>query len=390
MTPLETYLNRATRGLWGKQKAEIVAELRGSLEARIWKLECQGFTPQHALETALGEMGEPRFLSAGLSQVHTMPRIFKNTLALGLFAALSLTAINSGRAQIEVATFSSISIKALGNVVSLYPASGHWEAYYLKFDSIKQNLEAAGIVVDDTPQKPLESYDRAKTVPTLRFTFPGSAKATVLQASPMSWKDDKGNLIWSSAVEPPSGVSKPDFYLPFWAFMTQIRQRSGLPVQLTGWHNPKLKIGSTSLQIGSDRLPANPWQIYTSIAGRVALSSFPQMRGWLSISTSRTHGIRVDAPPGTVYALVTPSENPDYHHIDAARVADDGVLYFAAPYRVLEFVKTSLAVVRDRANVKKRGYGSSSRPAKALLIRISPDLKTSFELPARTRSAALK
>jgi hypothetical protein len=52
MNPLETYLNRATRGIWGKKKLEVKAELRGSIEARAWKLECLGFTPELALETA--------------------------------------------------------------------------------------------------------------------------------------------------------------------------------------------------------------------------------------------------------------------------------------------------------------------------------------------------
>ena len=70
-------------------------------------------------------------------------------------------------------------------------------------------------------------------------------------------------------------------------------------------------------------------------------------------------------------------------------VEDDGVLYFDAPHKVLEFVKTPFELVRDRANIGERGYGSSSRPAKALLIRITPDLKTSFVLPARVRSGAL-
>jgi hypothetical protein len=53
-------------------------------------------------------------------------------------------------------------------------------------------------------------------------------------------------------------------------------------------------------------------------------------------------------------------------------------------------VKTQLELVRDRLNIKRRNYGSSGRPAKALLVKITPDLKTSFVLPAKLRSAALK
>ena len=107
-------------------------------------------------------------------------------------------------------------------------------------------------------------------------------------------------------------------------------------------------------------------------------------------SDAHTFGIRTESPISTVYAVLTTTDDPSRFHVDAARVADDGVLYFDAPHEVLEFVRTPLELVRDRANINKRGYGSSSRPAKALLIRITHDLKTSFVLPARVRSGALK
>ena len=107
-------------------------------------------------------------------------------------------------------------------------------------------------------------------------------------------------------------------------------------------------------------------------------------------SDAHTFGIRTESPISTVYAVMTTTDDPNRFHADAARVADDSVLYFDAPHKVLEFVRTPLELVKDRANINKRGYGSSSRPAKALLIRITHDLKTSFVLPARVRSGALK
>jgi hypothetical protein len=99
MNPLETYLNRATRGVWGKKKLEVIAELRGSIEARAWKLECLGFDAECALKMALREMGEAQAIAAGLTKVHTMPTILKSTLALGLFASIAITSLNSSQAQ---------------------------------------------------------------------------------------------------------------------------------------------------------------------------------------------------------------------------------------------------------------------------------------------------
>lgn len=148
MNALETYLRRATRGVWGSKRTELIAELRGSIEARIWMLECQGYSSEHALETALTELGEPRAIAAGLIGVHTMPRIFRSTLALSLFAALSVTLINSSRAQIEVAVMGMKVITQPTNVVSGPP--GRPVHYLLSFESIKLNLEAAGISVVET------------------------------------------------------------------------------------------------------------------------------------------------------------------------------------------------------------------------------------------------
>ena len=401
MNALETYLRRSTRGVWGTKRTELIAELRGSIEARIWMLECQGYAPERALEAALTELGEPRAIAAGLIGVHTMPRILRSTLAFGLFAALSVTLINSSRAQIEVAVMGTrITLTSSSDVSgTLTDSSGNsivlnetpqMAGYLLNFESIQRNLEAAGISVTVAQSKPLVAFDRVSLVPTMTFNFSGSARKTVLQANPLVWKNADGNLIWGNAVQPPAKIAASDYYVPIWSFLTQLRKQTDLPIELTGWRNPKLKIGSTVLQIGSDRMAAVPWEIYASIAGRAALNDFPQMNGWMYTSNAHKFGIRTNSAAGAVYAVMTTSVNPNQLHVDATRVADDGVLYFDAPHKVLEFVKTPLELVRDRTNIDKRGYGSSSRPAKALLVRITPDLKTSFVLPARVRSAALR
>jgi hypothetical protein len=231
--------------------------------------------------------------------------------------------------------------------------------------------------------------NQQRTYPTLRFDFPGSQKRTILQSAPPVWQSGNGKLEWNGL--PPVDLGLDRYYMPFWMFVNQLRERSGFAIKLEGWRNPKITIGSTTLQIGSEQTPAQPWQIYSSIVGRTLMDSFyPKINSWGYHDNSAPHAIRTGVPIGAVYAVVTPSVNQTQLHIDVARVADDGVLYFDAPYKVLEFVRTPLEVVKDRVNINKKGYGSSSRPAKALLIRISSDLKTTFELPARVRSGALK
>jgi hypothetical protein len=387
VNPLEPYLNRATRGIWGRKKLEVIAELRGSIEARAWKLECQGFTPERALETALRELGEPKAIAAGLRKVHTMPTMFKNTLALGMFAALSLTVLNSSRAQIEVTNATTFTITAPGyNVI----VTGSTETYFLKISSIKKSLEDTGIAVNETLQKSIDPspYD-TRVVPTLIFRFPGSDRNMLLQSTPVF--ADSITVNPETTARAGLAVVSKEEYISLTGFVRQLKQRSGLPVRILGWHNPVIEVGQTRLGIGTAHVSATPRGIYVTAAGRAAQNGFPQLTAWLGSPSGHGHALRLSDPPGTVFAVVTPSPSiSSMQSIAVSRVADDGVLYFTAASKVLEFVEKPLEVVKDRVNITKKGYGSSSHPAKALLIRISPELKTTFELPARIRSAALK
>ncbi len=402
MNTLEIYLRRATRGVWGKKRLELIAELRGSLEARIWMLECQGYAPERALEVALSELGEPReprAIAAGLIGVHTMPRIFRSTLALGLFAALSVTLINSSRAQIEVIGGDDvIFIASPGFTIKITGSIG---VYYLKFSSIEKNLTDAGIAVESLQSPSLEASQVRRPVPTLRFELPGSTRETVLQATPITGdtitlatlqseqlKNGSSGVLNQPATNVPDEDSA---YISFSDFVWQLKERSGLPVRIVGWKNPIIEIGSTKLQIGTTTNTATPREVFAAAAGRAVQSGFPQVNGWLNLSGSYQHVFKSVDPAGTVYAVVTSAPSTKtMQSIDAARVADDGVLYFRSAFKTLEFVRTPLELIRDRANIGERGYGSSSRPAKALLVRITPDLKTSFVLPARVRSGAIK
>jgi hypothetical protein len=385
MNALETYLRRATRGVWGKKRTELIAELRGSIEARIWMLECQGYAPERALEVALGE---PRVIAAGLIGVHTMPKIFRSTVALGLFAALSVTLINSSRAQIEALPYNWLQVDTPSGVaITVLP---EFKIFYLSFSSIKKNLEALGITVDDTPQGLNECCpNQQQLVPTLRFILPNASQAVILQTTQQFVRNANGRLEQRRS-DPPKTDSSNSF-VSLNDFVRQLQTYSGLPIKLLGWHNPRIVIGSTTLQIGDAKSPAQPWEVYVDRAREAANASagYPAVDAFFSSNVQR-HAVRMNDAPGSVYAVISSSINSGLQQIDAARVADDGVLYFNAVHQVLEFVKTPLELIEDRANIDKRGYGSSSRPAKALLIRITPDLKTSFVLPARVRSGALK
>jgi hypothetical protein len=391
MNTLEQYLKRATKGLYGSKKLEVQAELRGSIEARIWKLENRGKTSDEALATALLEMGAPATISAGLIKEHTMPKILKSMILTFVFAATSFTALNSSRAQIEVVT-QPIS----GESVNTKPTAceQNLAMYYLSFSSIKENLEAAGVTVADTPAAPQEKSQTysADTKPTLRFRLPTATKDLILQTAPgidSPWKDDTGKLIFNP--KPSQNVGNDRFYMSLWSFLHQLRN-SGLPVRIEGWRNPSVIVGQTKLEIGSATTLVTPHQLYSSIAAQSAFQGL-ETYAWQTSCHAENHAIRVNAPVGTVYAVIVSADAPNDKtalFVDVARVGTDGILYFRTPHKILEFVKSRAAVLAGRAYFSTQGYGNAKHPAKTLLMRMNPDLTTTLELPAKTRSATIK
>ena len=70
---VERYLRAATRGLWGRRRAQVRAELRGGVENKLWRYQLLGHGPEEATARALR-------------------------------AALSLTALNRSAAQVVAAS----------------------------------------------------------------------------------------------------------------------------------------------------------------------------------------------------------------------------------------------------------------------------------------------
>jgi hypothetical protein len=224
----------------------------------------------------------------------------------------------------------------------------------------------------------------------LTLKLPGSTRETVLQATPAAWVDVEGNLKWATYV--PDGIPFNKQYLTFITFAKQLKERSGLAISISGWRNPQLQIGSSKFQLGSDQTPATPGNLYLSLASQAVSKSFSKTSaayGGMAGGGLDQHAVRINAPVGMVYAIAETYLYSNTTYWDVAQVASDGVLYFRASHSVLEFTRSPRALEIDVLNKgRPSGYGSGKQPAKALLIRITPDLQTHIELPARVRSIA--
>jgi hypothetical protein len=452
MNRLESFLTRATKGLWGKKRLEVMAELRGSLEARVWKLECQGETPEHALELALREMGAPQQISAGLIRIHTMPNITKIGFAAVAAAALCIASLSSSQAQVGWA----IPQVDLNSNISCLCGD-----LYVSLTDLKTTLKQAGATVTESVSSvqslesvspvqslyvpryaiyngiPINAWGSELPVRTLEIAFQhiGQKYVVVLQALGTLGNLDKTESL---AKTPESAE-----YVPFSYVLDQLR-RTKLPIKLEGWQRPKISVGNFSLTL--ERAGEFPntsalyqagfyqwWQygsgrpgVRNPLLGGVSLAHFahgpssllrnssspmPSITGSMKQTTTATgairlgeikfehrHAIRTNMPANTVFAIVASAggfraklgEDGTPVILSMARTNAQGILEFTTPYKFLEFGGNSLLEKATRADA-----GSEKHPAQALLFRLTGRLEEGVKpvelvLPAKRKIMALK
>lgn len=102
MTDLARYVRAATRGLWGRERQALRAELLGHVEQRVQELRMGGLDQREAERLTLRELGAPAQVAAGMAQVHGLPALTRTGLSLALAGVLMVGAIQPGLAQVQV------------------------------------------------------------------------------------------------------------------------------------------------------------------------------------------------------------------------------------------------------------------------------------------------
>ncbi|CAM3858066.1 permease prefix domain 1-containing protein [Deinococcus frigens] len=129
MKGTERYVRQATRGLWGRARRELQAELEGHIAERCQEFRLAGLNPQEAERQTLRELGAPVQVRAGMLDVHTVPALGKAGVLSALLATALFSALPQGLAQVR----------------SIY---GHTEnagaSSYLDFQQLKEAVQKAG------------------------------------------------------------------------------------------------------------------------------------------------------------------------------------------------------------------------------------------------------
>jgi hypothetical protein len=402
MDKLQQYISRATRGLYGTKKLEIQAELRGSLEARIWQLERQGNT--NALEMALNEMGAAKTINSGLLKEHLMPNISKVAFVVIAATALTIAGISSSQAQVGWATVQDDNLK-----------NCFCTDIYININDLKASLEKAGATITESMSEPKKysnrgifffmhqthnNWDEKALVRTFDIQLPNTKQNQKLQLQAL--ENFSLNAEEKIAIAPEEAA-----FISYNYIIDQFKTTK-LPIQFTGWQTPKIQVGDFSFTLEKPGDTPKPIMVYnnTFINWWMYSGSRPGARNMLTFSLSMRlnastdpyrHAIRTNDPANTIYAIVSSAggfrspvgEGKPPTTVTYARTNSQGILEFTTPFRILQFGKNSL--LEKRTTVA----GTEKNPAQALLLKFTgriDDMAAPIEivLPSKTKIAAIK
>ncbi|THF71619.1 hypothetical protein E7T06_01290 [Deinococcus sp. Arct2-2] len=362
------YLQRSTRGLWGRQRRELRQELRGHLEARCQELRLAGLTPAEAIRHTLRELGQPEQVSLGMAQVYLLPQMARVTAIGALMICTAFLAITTGsRGFAQVQGYQPLFALPAGPYT------------YLDTQSLQGELLKAGVAVSGHPQRPV-------------LTFTGQPNPVVVK---IGADEDNQTPFVTRALLRDYATGKT--YLDA-NTLAQSLLKAGLDVRVQGWQNPELQVGTLKVKLGTAAQPVDAYNLYS-----LALSPLVQQVGlpsaysakWGGVDLYSTHTLPptlTQAQPDGVYALVSVMRavrpevsgqpRPLVLAFDLARPAADGRLTFALPYDLaaLRLSSTVADLQQDARRLTDpaqwRDYASTNAPAHALLLRLSGSLTT--------------
>lgn len=313
----QRYIRQATRGLWGQQKRDAQAELRGAIEDKIYRYTLLGFSEHDALQAALRDLGNPASIARDLNTVHSLPPILKFGLLAGVTGLLSLQAaaqmpvlraipltleqrqkwcdLSASRVASlprNYAEYVQQQIKRLGSrakaeaeCLQLTPSN----AQYIRLADFVVALRQAGLTVQDTYMK--EGL--------LTVDFSGNGNAETL---------DYGPSIQTIGGEP---------YTTKFMLITTVLNNTRIPVRLSGVKNPVVQLGPVKLQLGTPETPLLITDLLASVITRqledeilkVATPNRPQLGVAWTEDDGQRGGVltRVAGQDDTLYATLSTS-----------------------------------------------------------------------------------
>lgn len=384
---LEQYLKQASRGIWGRKKLEVMSELRGNIESRVWMLTQQGFSSSQALEMALEELGKPSEINAGMVKVHAMPKMFKALVVAAMLSSLAVVNVNLGTAQVTGVAelpIKQCTINPIDNNTMFFQNQGAdmtCQGFWLSISSLQTVLKPFGINYELRPNTVNNTSNHI-------FLFPNNVELMIRP----------GTRIAPPGEKQPSfdmtDTSKLDF-VPGNNLFDGLAQMT-IPTSISGWDNPKIQIGSTSFTLGTTDKPVTGDSVFGQMFSKTSMASYFPAKEKNEAFFTNTPGNRLDnqsrfnhflkvknSAPGTIYVLLYRAVSKDlfvdsamksiefpYQSVDISPVFKTGFLTYRTPAHKLEFVSKS----KDLKLVEYGGTG------KVMLMKFNGNLNINAKL----------
>ena len=365
MTDLEKYLRNASLGTYGKTRALIRNELEANIRMRGKELEHHGLNETQTIARALEELGEANLVNAGMTGVYTMPKLTRTALPIAFALTAAVVYWGISRAQVETTSIGTIPEC---DFATIHAATSNFvpcvlEGNWFKLSSFKSELEHAGGMFDETPKSFNLHFPKDQTI---EIPTDGSDFGTV------RFNRDGETFFETTAV------------------INAVAQKSNLPVKLEGYINPRLTVGDTPIEFGTNSTPVKTtWLRFMNLQTQLR-EDFQKSGFRLEKIDSPNFNLefrriatccgplpkiyaKVNEPAGTIYAAI--QQHYDYKFlIDIAEVNTDGKLEFAlgssTAYFVNDFKKfkpgqgeTILLRLTNRIDARAKQYEIAPLPA---------------------------
>lgn len=269
----ETYLRRATRGLWGRKRREVKEELEAHLSERVLVHQIAGLAEADAVERALSELGRPQEVSVGMARLYTLPTVVGSGAALAAACVAVAALLSSSVAQPLSASFFWPSPECAASEqategASLRDCFIYDGSLWLDARALEQTLKPQGVKVRNSAD-------------WLTLRFPNGPTVQTFKSTGGIYVEDEDGTSSPLAVEPN--------YFSLWDLLEGVGAQSGLDITVSGWNNPTIRIADASFQVGTAAQPVTGNEFYLSYLQAVVFTEFitPLSLSYIDIVTPR-------------------------------------------------------------------------------------------------------
>jgi hypothetical protein len=346
MTPLEQYLNNATRGIFGRRKLEIREELHNDILERTRKHQLAGLSIEAATTRAIQELGDARALNRGMTGVYMMPTILKSAVAAIMISLALVLTTQPSIAQVTSTTRVPITqcLESKNTVFDTiiegklvqFPCEDG--SIWFSVSSLRKVLQPLKVQVLEYPDAPYRS---------VHIKLPEGYTAK-LNMNAIEWQ-----------FEDPKIKMAQDYVSTL--LLVEAFSQTPLIVRITGWENPRISVGKTTFTLSGVDTTIQASFLYRGLLNSALIeyfkTNFTAEEIWVPVREGHffqnlkqphyIHKIRYNSEPGTVVIILSREPTKDWIQTETptktirqaffAVVGKDGIFDYVSRSKTLRF-----------------------------------------------------